>query len=727
MLTDRFLSQGPPARGVNRRCGLALLVALATMLGIPAMASATTIGTPDSGIVNRALLDTFNDFSVVEVAQPATVAGGVSVFDFYAGSTGTINIFIVDAAGTVKYITPDIAVTSTGAQSYDIGATQSVPIAVGDEIGYYTSTTGVIPYDQPGPAIGSTTDGAGKPTVGSTIANAIPGLARTYSLGATGVQTATAVASDGTPSQFGQPVTFTASSNITTEGMGNPTGTVDFTSGGASIGCDAQPIIPTIRPWTATCTTSALAVGPHQIVATYSGGPSSCCGTTDPYDFEGSTSPAITQVVLNTADLALTKTASPTPDVQHDQNVTYSLKVSNGGPGLALAPTVTDTLPAGQTFNAGLSSPGCTSTGAQTVTCTDADLPDGSSITDMIVAKAGTIGPNQTDTATVSSTTTDSQPANNTATASVNVVASADLSISKTASPNPVIAGQQLTYTLTVTNNGPDPAVNPVVKDTLPAGDTFQKEGTGGASSSCMAAGQNVTCSPGGTLGVGQTESVQILVLPSAASDTNTATVSSDTADPKLSNNTSTVTTTVSSSCTDTRANTRVNGSIVVASGQYLCLSGTTVTGSVLVDAGGGLTMFNSTIAGSLQSAGAQFMTICGSSLATGGGSVDIHGTVLLTRVGDDDMSPACPGNHIGGALLVHDNTGGVEVFGNTIGGAATVSTNSGGSPIADGTPEVEGNHVGASLECKANTPPPTDDGQPNTVGGAKLNQCAGL
>jgi hypothetical protein len=274
MLTGRFL----PPRRANCRWGPALLAAMLVMLGMPAMASATTIGTPDSGIVNRAVLDTFSNFSVVELGQPATVAGGVSVFDFYAGATGTINIFIVDATGKVKYITPDIVVTSTGAQSYDIGATQSIPIAVGDEIGYYTSGTGVIPFDEPGPAIGSTADGSGKPTLGSTLGNAIPGLARTYSLGATGVQTATTVASDGTPSQSTQPVTFTASSNVTTEGMGNPTGTVDFTSDGASIGCDAQPIIPTVRPWTATCTTSSLAVGSHQIVATYSGGPSTCCG-----------------------------------------------------------------------------------------------------------------------------------------------------------------------------------------------------------------------------------------------------------------------------------------------------------------------------------------------------------------------------------------------------------------------------------------------------------------
>ena len=49
----------------------------------------------------------------------------------------------------------------------------------------------------------------------------------------------------------------------------------------------------------------------------------------------------------------------------------------------------------------------------------------------------------------------------------------ADLAITKTDSPDPVVAGGLLTYTINVTNNGPADATEVVVTDTLPAGTTF--------------------------------------------------------------------------------------------------------------------------------------------------------------------------------------------------------------------------------------------------------------
>ena len=73
----------------------------------------------------------------------------------------------------------------------------------------------------------------------------------------------------------------------------------------------------------------------------------------------------------------------------------------------------------------------------------------------------------------MSSTTTDPTPANNTATDDTTVVTSADLSIAKTDSPDPVIAGTNLTYTLTVSNGGPSDALGVSVSDTLPAGTSF--------------------------------------------------------------------------------------------------------------------------------------------------------------------------------------------------------------------------------------------------------------
>src|SRR5436190_17171448 len=51
--------------------------------------------------------------------------------------------------------------------------------------------------------------------------------------------------------------------------------------------------------------------------------------------------------------------------------------------------------------------------------------------------------------------------------------ASADLSVTKEDSPDPVNTGSTLTYTITVNNNGPDAAANASWSDTLPAGTTF--------------------------------------------------------------------------------------------------------------------------------------------------------------------------------------------------------------------------------------------------------------
>src|SRR5205814_9282289 len=50
---------------------------------------------------------------------------------------------------------------------------------------------------------------------------------------------------------------------------------------------------------------------------------------------------------------------------------------------------------------------------------------------------------------------------------------SANLSLTKTASPNPGVTLTNLTYRLTVSNNGPSPATNVVVSDNLPVGINF--------------------------------------------------------------------------------------------------------------------------------------------------------------------------------------------------------------------------------------------------------------
>ena len=123
----------------------------------------------------------------------------------------------------------------------------------------------------------------------------------------------------------------------------------------------------------------------------------------------------------------------------------------------------------------------------------------------------------------------------------------ADLSITKTAAPNPVAVGQNLTYTLTVHNAGPNFA-NPVsVHDTLPAGVTFVSV-SAPPNWTCSGSNSGVSCSAPLFFG-GNTAQIVIVVRPTAeGSLTNTAVVSCSFVnggclDPDLSNNTATVTT----------------------------------------------------------------------------------------------------------------------------------------------------------------------------------------
>jgi uncharacterized repeat protein (TIGR01451 family) len=127
----------------------------------------------------------------------------------------------------------------------------------------------------------------------------------------------------------------------------------------------------------------------------------------------------------------------------------------------------------------------------------------------------------------------------------------ADLSITKSGSPNPVVSGNQLTYTITVTNHGPLAATGVTVKDPLPASARFNSasstQGTCTRTTTTKPKTKDgtVTCSLGG-LANGATATVTIVVTPTTPGTlTNTASVTGDQADPTPADNSATATTTV--------------------------------------------------------------------------------------------------------------------------------------------------------------------------------------
>lgn len=119
---------------------------------------------------------------------------------------------------------------------------------------------------------------------------------------------------------------------------------------------------------------------------------------------------------------------------------------------------------------------------------------------------------------------------------------SADVSVTKADSPDPVTAGSSLSYTVTVANGGPDRATGVTVSDALPAGVTFV---SAEASKGNCTGTATVTCNLG-ALGNGESARVTIVVRPRTAGMlTNRVNVTANQADPNTGNNADTTTTTV--------------------------------------------------------------------------------------------------------------------------------------------------------------------------------------
>jgi uncharacterized repeat protein (TIGR01451 family) len=125
----------------------------------------------------------------------------------------------------------------------------------------------------------------------------------------------------------------------------------------------------------------------------------------------------------------------------------------------------------------------------------------------------------------------------------VNFAISADLSINVTSSSVQAFGNTPITYTISVTNNGPSPAANVAVTDVLPAGATFgSASGTGWT---CNNVAGTVTCTMP-SLNVGAATPITLTMSPANVASPgtfgDTATVASSTADTNPANNTSTYT-----------------------------------------------------------------------------------------------------------------------------------------------------------------------------------------
>ena len=122
--------------------------------------------------------------------------------------------------------------------------------------------------------------------------------------------------------------------------------------------------------------------------------------------------------------------------------------------------TLTDVLPSEVSFVSATPDQGSCSELIGTVTCDLGTITAGSSV-DVVIAvtvPAGTAAGMITNNASVTTSTTDPVVANDATSEDTTITTSADLSVSKVDSADPITAGIGFSYTVTVSNAGPSDA-----------------------------------------------------------------------------------------------------------------------------------------------------------------------------------------------------------------------------------------------------------------------------
>ena len=244
------------------------------------------------------------------------------------------------------------------------------------------------------------------------------------------------------------------------------------------------------------------------------------------------------------ANLSITKSDNPDP-VEAGDLLTYTLMVENTGPDEAVNVVVSDDLPTGVTF---VSTAGCNEDPNGVPTCSLGSIPAGgiASYTITVSVDDGTQGI-ITNTASVDSDTSDPDLTDNSASEDTTVFDGevADLALTKVQLTENPRRRQPIEYLVTVNNNGPSTAEDVTVEDTVSKGAYFDS-----FDPSCSLVGrsnqQSLVCDLG-DLPSGDTRDLHITLVSTRSPVVNTAEVSADESeDPDLTNNSATVTTTLS-------------------------------------------------------------------------------------------------------------------------------------------------------------------------------------
>ncbi len=257
--------------------------------------------------------------------------------------------------------------------------------------------------------------------------------------------------------------------------------------------------------------------------------------------------------VTGAADLVMTVTPNKTSIVP-GENLTYTITLINNGPDPALGAEVANYMPVGVDFVSVVSSQGTCGGGSFTPNppnttnggvagCDLGVINAGASVNITLVVKAFATGV-LSNTIEALSNITDPTPADARRTISTTGTGTTDLAISMTASPNPVQVNNQLTYTITVRNNGPYPSLA-TVTSVPPSGlaYTYWSSGQGACNSPYYYPGNNAVNCELGVLNSGASATVTVSAVPSARGNvSNSASVVSGVMDSNTANNSASVT-----------------------------------------------------------------------------------------------------------------------------------------------------------------------------------------
>ncbi len=244
------------------------------------------------------------------------------------------------------------------------------------------------------------------------------------------------------------------------------TGTGWTCTGTDPVVCTRSSLAPGGDAPTITITVTAPDDPPSPFTITNTASVSSA--TDDPAAGNDSTG-NVTTTVTPVADLSVTKSDSADP-VDAATDFSYTLAVHNAGPSTAVNVVVEDDLPTGVTY---VSKSGtgwtCTPAGGVggTVDCTLASLAPGGDSSVTITVNAPDDGGTITNSATVSADTVDRTGGNDSASEDTEVNWVSDLVVTKTDGVTSVVPGTPISYTLTVTNDGPSQVTGATVSDSF--------------------------------------------------------------------------------------------------------------------------------------------------------------------------------------------------------------------------------------------------------------------